>query len=541
MRLRPHAFRLIPVLTLLASSPVRADPPKPAPDSDPLVALAYEKAGQWEKALDVYLKVYLSDPAAHSDLRDRIRDCLRHSAQVRRHRDPAFQQYVLSLPLADALNLYAEAVLQLSTRYADRDRSTPAKLFALGIEELDRAFAESNFRKKYLAGIADTKVARFLGELRSSHRSRHPVTPRDARQAVREVVVSAESILGLRDGSAVVLEFLCGACTGLDEFTLYVSPHSAQGELAGSITEFAAFGVLIEFRAGSLLVEAVVPDSWAALNTTLRKGDRIVRVNGRDMAEATPAKLADAVRHPGMTGHELEIAIPVPDLAGSVLLPLPAPTVFGEAILKDGVGYVRIASFRDGTLRELESKLMALRDRGMRALVLDLRGNPGGLFTEAVLVAQRFLPAGVVVTTRGQSPDVADRTFSSDAGMSALDIPLVVLIDTRTMSAAEVLAGALKDHHRATLIGLPTFGKGALQSHVRLHPIDGSAPTSPAGTLILTIAHTFSPNGLPLSAGVLPHLIEPEARKQLDLAVLRASELAGPPPMPVLPPSGSGR
>jgi C-terminal peptidase prc len=280
-----------------------------------------------------------------------------------------------------------------------------------------------------------------------------------------------------------------------------------------------------------LLVESVVPNSWAASNTPLHKGDRIVRVNGRDMANATPDKLAEAVRNPSMAGHELEIVVPVPDAVGSVNLPLPAPTVFGEAMIKDGVGYVRIASFREGTLRELEEKLMSLRARGMRALILDLRGNPGGLFTEAVLVAQRFLPAGVVVTTQGQSPDVANRVFSSDAGMTALDVPLVALVDTRTMSAAEVLAGALKDHNRATLVGMPTFGKGALQSHIRLQQPDVSAANSPAGTLVLTVAHTFSPNGFPLAAGVLPHILEPDPQKQLDAAVVRATELAGPPPM----------
>jgi C-terminal peptidase prc len=532
LRLRYLSFAIV----MVVAAPAVAGPPSPGTAPDPLAALAYERAGQWEKALDVYLKLYLADPTAGADLKDRIRECLRHTAQIRRHRDPAFQQYVLSLPLADALNLYAEVVHQLSTRYADRDRSTPARLFVLGIEELDRAFAEPGFKKKFLDGISDTKVAKFLAEVRTTHKARMPENPREARQAVREVVAAAESTLGLKQGSAIVLEFLCGACTGLDEFTLYVSPNSAQGELAGPIAEFTTYGVLIDFRGGQLLVDAVLPNSWAASNTPLQKGDRILRVNNKDLSDASPAKLAEALRTPSMAGHELEIVVPVPDMNGSVTLPLPAPTVFGDTILKEGVGYVRIAAFREGTLRDLEDKLMSLRARGMRALVLDLRGNPGGLFTEAVMVAQRFLPAGVVVTTQGQSPDVANRVFSSDAGMGALDTPLVVLIDTRTMSAAEVLAGALKDHNRATLVGMPTFGKGALQAKIRLQPAD--APSSPAGTLILTVAQAFSSNGMPLAAGVLPHLLEPDPQKQLDAAVARAADLAGPPPM--MPP-GVGR
>ena len=109
-------------------------------------------------------------------------------------------------------------------------------------------------------------------------------------------------------------------------------------------------------------------------------------------------------------------------------------------------------------------------------------------------------------------------------------IGAVVLVDTRTMSAAEVLAGALKDNNRATLVGMPTFGKGALQTRIRLQPPDG--PSSPAGTLVLTVAHVFSPTGAPLAAGILPHLIEPDAHKQLDAAVALATELAGPAMVP---------
>jgi carboxyl-terminal processing protease len=530
MSLRPRLLALA-ITAAFAVSPavLFAGPPKPEVPPDPAIALAHEQAGQWDKALDVYLKLYLADPSLHGDLREKIRECLRHTAQLRRHHDPAFQQYVLSLPLADALNLYAEVVLQLTTRYADKDRATPAKLFALGAEELERAFAGPTFRDTFLPDVSDTKIAKFLAELRTTHKVRLPENPKESRQAVREVVATAESTLGLKNGSSFVLEFLCGACAGLDEFTQYVSPGTAAGEWAGPVAEFASYGVLVEFRDRQLLVWGVVPESWAALNTPLHKGDRIVRVNGKDLVEATPAKLADALRTPGANGHELEIAIPVPDLAGNVTLPLPAPTVYGDAMLKDGVGYVKIAAFREGTLRELEGKLMTLQARGMRALVLDLRGNPGGLFTEAILVAQRFLPVGIVASTQGQSPDVANRVFSSDSGMTALDVPLVVLVDVRTMSAAEVLAGALKDHNRATLVGMPTFGKGALQSRIRLPSTDG--PTTPAGTLILTVAHVFSPTGAPLAAGVLPHLLEPDPQKQLDAAVARATELAGPPTM----------
>src|SRR5262245_26559589 len=164
MSLRPRLISALIIASFFAV-PVVAGPPKPEVVADPVVAIAYEKAGQWDKALDAYLKLYLSDPSLHGDLREKIRECLRHTAQLRRHRDPAFQQYVLSLPLADALNVYAEAVQQLGTRYADKDRATPQRLFILGADELDRAFGEKAFREAFLAGVSESKIAKFLVEL----------------------------------------------------------------------------------------------------------------------------------------------------------------------------------------------------------------------------------------------------------------------------------------------------------------------------------------------------------------------------------------
>ena len=164
-------------------------------------------------------------------------------------------------------------------------------------------------------------------------------------------------------------------------------------------------------------------------HTGLRRGDRIVRVNGRVPVAGNPASLAEALRAAGMFGHELEL---VPADARTtppvVRLPVPVPTVYALEVVntRDGIGYLRVGAFRDTTPRELDEAVFRLKDQGVRALIIDLRGNPGGLFTAGVEVAQRFLPAGIIVTTRGQSPEFAGRVFSSDSGMSAFDIPLVL-------------------------------------------------------------------------------------------------------------------
>lgn len=508
-------------------------PPTPLP-TDPARLRAdaetAERAGRWETALDNYLWLHLSvGPSA--EVRDKVRLCLRHAAQFRRHRDPTFQQFVLSLPAAEALNLYADVMSKLGMLYVDKDRATPARLFVLGVEELDRAFGDPTFPSGRTGTPAEAKVQAFRQSLRTGWAAKTPATPKEARQLARDLIAAAHDQAGMTNPAAVVLELLGGACGGLDEYTTYTPPAGEMADPASPAAEFAAYGVVVRSDAGELVIDSVLPNSWAGLNTPLRKGQRIVQINGRAVTPALPGHLAEALRAGPPFAHLIEVVDgEMPAMAPEpVRLPVPAPTTFTAdlGVLKDGVGYLRLAAFREGTPREIDEQVLDLRSRGMRALVLDLRGNPGGLFTAAVDVAQRFLPGGVVVAARGQSAEFADRVFSSAAGPAAWDFPVVLLVDTRTMSAAEVVAAALKenrvgDRSRATLVGTPTFGKGVVQSPVRLQRTDGGD----GGVLVLTVAALAGPGGAPLNGGVSPHVLETDPARQLELAVQKAVELA---------------
>jgi C-terminal peptidase prc len=229
-----------------------------------------------------------------------------------------------------------------------------------------------------------------------------------------------------------------------------------------------------------------------------------------------------------------------------VRLPVQVPSVYGIGVAgdKDGIGYVRIGSFTASTPRELDEAIASLRGtRGVRVLVLDIRGNMGGTFLAGVEATKRLLPAGVIVTTQGQFSQVDNRPFSSDSGASAHDLPLVLLVDAETASAAEVLAAALKDHHRATLVGMPTFGKGAIQYPLRLDSLDdkdgnGKPKTNKSGGVRLTIAKLLSPRGAVINGvGVTPDVVEADPRRQLELAVEKAIELLPlSRPLPMMPP-----
>jgi hypothetical protein len=166
------------------------------------------------------------------------------------------------------------------------------------------------------------------------------------------------------------------------------------------------------------------------------------------------------------------------------------------------IGYLRILSFQDSTLQELDDALAELSKAGVKGLILDLRGNPGGLVDVAIEAAKRFLATGIIASVENQDPRYT--TVYHARGPAAWNLPLTVLVDGDTASAAEVLAGALKENDRAQLIGQNTFGKGCTQSLVRLPAANGV----PTGGLRVTVARFFSPKGHGYSGrGVAPDTV----------------------------------
>jgi hypothetical protein len=393
-------------------------------------------ARQFDKALDLYLRSYQAGQKTPA-VRERIHDCLRQSAQHKRHRDPVFRAFVLSLTVSDSLTLYSEIIRTLSTHHADREAASPERLFALGLVEIERAISDAAFRKQSLPQASDAKLAAFRKSLQTDWPNRTPKSPRECRAAMQELVRTALSDLTVNQPVAIVLEAICGAAGGLDEATTYLPPPP---EHAPPPME-------------SAIAEAAITDPMA------------------------------------------------------------------------GVGTMAITHFRDSTPAEFDAALARLQDAGMRSLILDLRGNSGGSLAAALHIAERFIPHGVLASTVGQLAEVDGHSFHSTSGMTAIAVPLVILVDGRTMSAAEVLAAAIKDSGRGTIIGTTTFGKGTIQSPVALH--NGVAGNPKLGSLMITIAKVISPSGRPLNGeGVIPNIVEPEPALQTRLAGQHAAALA---------------
>ena len=480
---------------------------------------AAEKEGKPEKALELCLKLFLSgkqDP----ELRERIRILFRKVNQIERLRDATFLDYVLSLKTTESLALYSEALTKIHTLYADRTKATFDKLYAAGLTELERAVNDPAYRERHFPKAMPSKIAAFLMALKDQQVNL-PTTARDCNNAARGLTAVATRQLGLANGSVIILELLCGACSGLDEFSQFSHGNqSATTDIVSPVVEFLRYGLVVKLDANSIEIEQVLPQSWAALHTKLQRGDRILKFNENSMAMLSSARLLTLMRAGMGSSYVLELE----STDDPVSLPTPLPTVYGVNMLneKAGIGYARMSHFQQNTPTELDDAIRELKARGMKAMILDIRGNSGGLLTTAIDIAKRFLPQGLIVTTQGQTTDFANRVFSSDAGMQAHEFPVVLLIDAKTMSAAEILAAGLKDHQRAKLVGQPTFGKGQVQAPIRLTALDGTDKKS--GSLILTVASLFGPQGGALNQGVTPHFTETVAERQLQTALRVALE-----------------
>jgi carboxyl-terminal processing protease len=185
-----------------------------------------------------------------------------------------------------------------------------------------------------------------------------------------------------------------------------------------------------------------------------------------------------------------------------------------------GTAYLSLSRFSAGSTAELDAALESLYSRGMKSLVLDLRGNPGGLLTTCVEIADRFLPVGTIVSTRGRLP--GDNMTEKATFARTWSMPLVVLIDGDSASASEIFAAAIQENRRGVVVGVKSYGKGSVQTHFPL--------SSMSGDLRITTALFYSPNGRKMAgAGVSPdvEVVDRDGVANGDRMLLEAERLAG--------------
>ncbi|SLN22907.1 putative CtpA-like serine protease [Roseivivax jejudonensis] len=316
-----------------------------------------------------------------------------------------------------------------------------------------------------------------------------------------------------------------GMLTSLDPHSSYLSPDDAQAMRVQTRGEFGGLGIEVTQEDGFVKVVSPIDETPAA-EAGIEAGDFITHVDGESVLGLTLDEAVELMRGP--VGSEIIITVvregedepfDVSIVRDTITLTAVRARTEGDTVV------LRVTTFNDQTYPNLEESLAEQVEAAggldsVNGVVLDLRNNPGGLLTQAIRVADAFLDAGEIVSTRSRDPQDGER-FNAEAGDLAEGKPMVVLINGGSASASEIVAGALQDHRRAIVVGTKSFGKGSVQT---VMPLRGD------GAMRLTTARYYTPSGRSIQAlGVSPDIIVAQPRIDEETAEEAADDASGLP------------
>jgi carboxyl-terminal processing protease len=305
------------------------------------------------------------------------------------------------------------------------------------------------------------------------------------------------------DDSKLIEGALNGMLNGLDPHSSYMEPKSFRDMQVETHGEFGGLGIEVTMEDGVLKVVVPIDDTPAA-KAGLRAGDVITHLDDEALQGLTLNQAVEKMRGPVNTKIKLKILRKGADQPLDVAIT--RETIRVRAVRShnegDDIGYVRITQFTeqaaDGLRKAINDITSQLGADKVKGFVIDLRNNPGGLLDQAISVSDTFLERGEIVSTRGRDPEESQR-FNARPGDLTKGKPVIVLINGGSASASEIVAGALQDHRRATLVGTRSFGKGSVQTIIPLG--------SDNGALRLTTARYFTPSGRSIQAkGITPDI-----------------------------------
>jgi len=326
------------------------------------------------------------------------------------------------------------------------------------------------------------------------------------------------------DRAQLIDKALKGMLNGLDPHSDYMTRAEYERLKSDMAGKFAGLGMQITEQNGLPQVLAPIDDTPAA-KAGIDPGDRIVKIDGQPTAGMPLNDVVSRLR--GVAGSKVTLTLERadgPPLQVTLTRAIIEIHSVKSALENNRIGYARIASFGDTTQDELTAAISRLkRDAGGRltGFILDLRDDPGGELKASVDVAGDFLDGGTIVMTRARAKDENHAYTASNARDLIKNVPMVVLVDGASASAAEIVAGALQDHHRAVLMGTRTFGKGSVQSIV---------PLESGGALRLTTALYYTPAGRSIQGtGLDPDVVVtlPKDEEVANALVIRESDFSG--------------
>jgi carboxyl-terminal processing protease len=320
-----------------------------------------------------------------------------------------------------------------------------------------------------------------------------------------------------------------GMLKTLDPYSAYLSPERYRELEIGTSGEFGGVGMEVTVEEGVLTVIAPI-EGTPAEKAGIKPRDRILEIEGKSTEGMDVQEAVKLLRGPKGSPVKITIKREGEDSPRAVTLvrdKIVVKSVKAE-LLDNNIGYIRLTQFQDHSAQELRAaieQLTAQNGKDLGGLVLDLRNNPGGLLSEAIDVVDEFIDNGLIVSVKGRAADQTREYYATKKG-SFQTFPLVVVVNEGSASASEVVAEALQDSHRATILGTKTFGKGSVQTIIKLE--DGSG-------LKLTTAKFYAPSGRSINeVGVTPDVAveiteQDKTDKQLESAIniLKSPQQAG--------------
>lgn len=478
---------------------------KPLIEASAKRAQQFREKGEWAKATGVYTLMAALYEQENNEYRQQAKKTVRYARLEAIYKDE--KEAAKAVTGIDE-GMMASALEQIKRFYV---REPDYRKMALGGLDSLIALTEVPSLAKALPGLANADdradmlrdLARIREQVADDKEDANVFGLRELAQAYVKAKRVNEDTANLPEG-VLIREFFDGLVEPLDPFSTMVWPADKSEFDKSMRGEFSGVGIQISLEGGELTVVSPLEGS-PAYRAGIQAGDVIVAIDGEGTEKIT---LDQAVRR--ITG-KADTAVVLSIRRGPKAAPREYELVREKIVIKTvkgyerdkagewdyladkkyRIGYVRITNFMPHTVEELEASMAAMANQGVRGLILDFRFNPGGLLTQAIDMSDLFLADGVIVSTKGRAtPEITEKAH---AGGTNRDLPLVVLVNDFSASAAEIVTGALSDHNRAIVVGERTFGKGSVQNVIPVgaRPGEKDAPAY----LKLTTAGYFLPSG----------------------------------------------
>ncbi|MDB0046304.1 S41 family peptidase [Candidatus Pelagibacter sp.] len=290
-----------------------------------------------------------------------------------------------------------------------------------------------------------------------------------------------------------------GLLQSLDPYSAYMTPESFEGMQTETSGEFGGLGIEVGMEAGVIKVISPI-DNTPASKAGLKAGDYIVKINNVQVQGKSLMEAVDLMRGP--VGSSIEITVRRRGVKKALIFNITREIIEVQSVkselIENNIGYIRLTSFNENSSEQIKDKVNKLdKNKNLKGYILDLRNNPGGLLSQAIRISDFFLENGEIVSTKSRKVS-ENRKWFAKKGDITNGKTLIILINYGSASASEIVAGALKDHKRAIILGENSYGKGSVQSII---------PLKNRGAIRLTIAKYYLPSGKSISeVGVTPDI-----------------------------------